>query len=263
MEIRRWMAIAEDLARGAGAILKANYGKVQTVHFKEEINLVTEVDRESERYLMGRIGKAFPEHGILSEESRELVSSSPYRWIVDPLDGTTNYAHGYPCFCVSVALERAGRLLAGAVYDPILDESFTGGAGEGAFRNGERIAVSGISDLRRALLATGFAYDVKSSADNNLDYFRAFVLAAQAIRRDGSAAIDLCYLACGRFDGFWELKLKPWDTAAGILIAREAGATVTCLDGSAYDIHQPDILASNGKIHGRMIETVRGAVRGT
>ena len=256
-EIREWVTFAEDVARGAGEILRRNYGRRQSIQFKGEINLVTEVDRRSEAYIMERIRSVYPDHGILSEESSELVSPSPYRWIVDPLDGTTNYAHNYPCFCVSVALERDGELLAGAVFDPLLSESFTAAAGGGAFLNGERIAVSTIGDLRRSLLSTGFAYDVNQSADNNLDLFREFVFAGQAIRRDGSAALDMCYLACGRFDGFWELKLHPWDTAAGLLILREAGGTATRLDGSPYDIHQPDILASNGRIHEQMRAVAR------
>jgi len=265
MEIRDWVAFAEEIAQGAGGILREYYGRRHEIRFKGEINLVTDVDRRSEAYLMDRVRKAFPDHGILSEESREIVASSDYRWIIDPLDGTTNYAHDYPCFCVSVALERGGDLLAGAVFDPMLGESYTAGAGTGAFRNGQRISVSETGELRRSLLATGFAYDVRSAADNNFDYFREFVFAGQAIRRDGSAALDLCYLACGRFDGFWELHLKPWDTAAGVLILREAGGRATLLDGSPYDIHRPEILASNGKIHEQMrkvVETVRGGGAG-
>jgi myo-inositol-1(or 4)-monophosphatase len=149
--------------------------------------------------------------------------------------------------------------VAGAVYDPLLDESFTAALGGGASRNGKPIAVSKTRELRKSLLATGFAYDVKSSSDNNFDYFRAFVLTGQAIRRDGSAALDLCYLACGRFDGFWELKLRPWDTAAGLLILQEAGGVASRLDGGIYDIHQPDLLASNGRIHEQMVEVLRKA----
>jgi myo-inositol-1(or 4)-monophosphatase len=252
-------AFAERIARGAGEILRGSYGLRQTIHFKGEINLVTDVDHESEAYLLGRIRETYPDHGVLSEESPELRSGSPYRWIIDPLDGTTNYAHGYPCFGVSVAVEREGTVVAGAVYDPLLDESFTAALGGGASRNGKPIAVSETRELRKSLLATGFAYDVKSSSDNNFDYFRAFVLTGQAIRRDGSAALDLCYLACGRFDGFWELKLKPWDTAAGLLILHEAGGVSTRLDGGLYDIHQPDLLASNGLVHGQMVEVLRKA----
>jgi len=252
-------AFAEKIARGAGEILRRSYGLRQTIHFKGEINLVTDVDHESEAYLIGRIRESYPDHGVLSEESPELNSGSLYRWIIDPLDGTTNYAHGYPCFGVSVAVERRGTVVAGAVYDPLLDESFTAALGGGASRNGKPIAVSETRELRKSLLATGFAYDVRSSSDNNFDYFRAFVLTGQAIRRDGSAALDLCYLACGRFDGFWELKLKAWDTAAGLLILHEAGGVSSRLDGGAYDIHQPDLLASNGLIHGQMVEVLRKA----
>ncbi len=256
MDGAKWVRFAEETARGAGEILRRNWGRQQSIHFKGEINLVTEVDRESEAYIIARIRSAFPDHGILSEESAELVAPSAYRWIVDPLDGTTNYAHNYPCFCVSIGVEREGELIAGAVFDPILGESFTASAGGGAFRDGKPIRVSSIADLRRSLLATGFAYDVNTSADNNFKYFREFVFAGQAIRRDGSAALDMCYLACGRFDGFWELKLKPWDTAAGLLILKEAGGVATRLGGTAYDINQPDILASNGLIHDQMIAVI-------
>jgi len=256
MENRDLLEFAENTARGAGEILRRNYGGKQSVHYKGEINLVTEVDRQSEAYIMGRIRSAYPDHGILSEESSEILSPSPFRWIVDPLDGTTNYAHGYPCFCVSIAVERDGEILAGAVYDPLLDELFTATPGGGAHRNGGRITVSSTVNLRQSLLATGFAYDVNTSSDNNLDYFREFVFTGQAIRRDGSAALDMCYLACGRFDGFWELALKPWDTAAGLLILAEAGGVATRLDGSPYDIHQPGILASNGRIHEQMLAVI-------
>jgi myo-inositol-1(or 4)-monophosphatase len=257
MENQDLARFAEDVAKGAGEILRRNYGRKQKVHYKGEINLVTEVDHRSEAYIMDRIRSAFPDHGILSEESAEIESSSLYRWIIDPLDGTTNYAHGYPCFCVSVAVERDGVVLAGAVYDPLLDESFTATAGGKAFLNGRQISVSATDKLRRALLSTGFAYEINGSNDNNLDYFREFVFTGQAIRRDGSAAIDMCYVACGRFDGFWELSLKPWDTAAGLLILAEAGGIVTRLDGSPYNIHQPDILASNGLIHEQMLAVLK------
>lgn len=259
MQGKEWVGFAEETARGAGAILLRNWGKRQAIRFKGEINLVTEVDRESEAFIIARIRSRFPDHGILSEESAELTSPSTYRWIVDPLDGTTNYAHNYPCFCVSIGLEKGGEVIAAAVFDPLLGESFTASAGSGAYLNGEPIRVSSVGELRRSLLATGFAYDVKTSADNNFKYFREFVFAGQAIRRDGSAALDLCYLACGRFDGFWELKLKPWDTAAGLLIVREAGGKATRLDGATYDIGQPDILASNGLIHEQMIAAIARA----
>lgn len=261
MENREFREFAEDVARGAGEILRQNYGRKQTVHFKGEINLVTEVDRRSEAYIMERIARAFPGHGILSEESSEVPSSTSYRWIADPLDGTTNYAHGYPCFCVSIAVERGEELLAGAVFDPLLGEMYAAAAGEGARLNGAPISVSSTELLRRSLLSTGFAYDVNTAEDDNMDLFREFVLTGQAIRRDGSAALDLCYVACGRFDGFWELSLKPWDTAAGVLILRESGGLATRLDGSSYDIRRPEILASNGRIHEQMISVIRRVKR--
>jgi len=257
MENRELLGFAVSVAKEAGKILGENYGRVQSVHYKGEINLVTEVDRRSEAHIIERIRNTYPDHGILSEESSEILTSSPFRWIVDPLDGTTNYAHGYPCFCVSIAVEKEGEILAGAVYDPLLGEIFTATKGGGAHRNGEKIAVSPTAILRQSLLATGFAYDVNTRSDNNLDLFREFVFTGQAIRRDGSAALDLCYLACGRFDGFWELSLKPWDTAAGVLILAEAGGLATRLDGSRFDVRQSDILASNGRIHDQMLAVIR------
>ncbi|HEY3488726.1 MAG TPA: inositol monophosphatase family protein [Candidatus Deferrimicrobiaceae bacterium] len=262
MDNRFLLEFAMETAAGAGEILRSNYGRRQTIHFKGEINLVTDVDRASEAYIKDRIRNQFPDHGIMAEESPEEKSPSPYRWIVDPLDGTTNYAHNYPCFCVSIGVEHEGIPVAGVVYDPLLDEMFTAWAGGGAFLNDEKIAVSDIDELRRGLLATGFAYDVKTSTDKNFDYFQSFVMTGQAIRRDGSAALDLCYLASGRFDGFWEMQLKPWDTIAGLLILQEAGGMATCMDGSPYDIHKPDILASNGKIHGQMLDVIRRTVKG-
>lgn len=257
MENRDLLDFTIDTAKGAGEIIGGNYGRKQSIHYKGEINIVTDVDRMSEAYIVGRIRSAYPEHGILTEESAEHVSPSPYRWIVDPLDGTTNYAHGYPFFCVSIAVEKEGAIVAGAVFDPLRDELFTASSGGGAFLNGSRIRVSATDRLRQSLLSTGFAYDVNTAKDNNLDYFREFVFTGQAIRRDGSAAIDMCYLACGRFDGFWELSLKPWDTAAGLLLLIEAGGVATCLDGSSYDIRKPDIVASNGLIHAQMLEVVK------
>lgn len=259
MENRKWMEFAEEVARGAGEILRRNHGRRQAIRYKGEINLVTAIDCESEAYIIDRIRTGFPDHGILSEESSEVASRSSFRWIVDPLDGTTNYAHNYPLFCVSIGLEKDGELVAGAVYDPIRGESFTGAAGGGAWLNGEPIAVSDVADLRRSLLATGFSYDVRTSSDNNFDYFREFVFAGQAIRRDGAAALDLCYLACGRFDGFWELSLKSWDIAAGLVILREAGGVATRLDGSPLRIGDSHILASNGRIHDAMAAVIRRA----
>ncbi len=224
MENWELLAFAEDVARGAGDILRRNYGRQQKIHFKGEIDLVTEVDRESERYILGRIREAFPDHGVLSEESPEQASPSPYRWIVDPLDGTTNYAHGYPCFCVSVGVERDGEMAAGVVYDPLLDELYAATAGAGAFRNGERIGVSAISDLRKGLLATGFAYDVKVSADNNFDTSRRSFSPG---RRSGGTAPRARFVLRGlravrRILG---AEAQTWDTAAGFLILKKRAAS--------------------------------------
>ncbi len=248
------------IATQAGAVLRKNYGKTQNIHFKGEIDLVTDVDRESERMIMGFIRERYPDHSILSEESEPLKRDSAWRWIIDPLDGTTNYAHGYPFFSVSIAVEREGEILVGVVYDPLREEMFSALKGEGAYLNGRRIAVSRIDNLRRALLATGFPYDINRSDETNIDYFEAYARSAQAIRRDGSAALDLCYLACGRFDGFWELKLKPWDTAAGYLIVEEAGGKVTGLSGEPYSVYDGNVLGSNGLLHEQMIQ-VAGSVR--
>jgi myo-inositol-1(or 4)-monophosphatase len=239
-------------AREAGALLKARLGTVERVEFKGAVDLVTEMDKLSEDLLKGAIRKAFPDHGILTEESREEVSSGPYRWIIDPLDGTTNYAHGFPMFCVSIAFEERGSVRFGVVYDPMLDELFTGVLGGGAFLNDKKISVSTTASLDKSLLATGFPYDVRTSKENNLDHFARFAVRAQAIRRAGSAALDLSYIASGRFDGFWEMKLHPWDVAAGSLFIVEAGGRVTDFKGGAFSIHSAECLATNGFIHAEM-----------
>lgn len=244
---------AIETARRAGALLKENVGKVGRIEFKGAVDIVTEVDRKSEELIMAAIGKTFPGHGILTEESPEVKQDSPYKWIIDPLDGTTNYSHGFPFFCVSIGFEEAGEVTFGAVYDPMLDELYTAEKGIGAALNGKKITVSAINDLGRGLLATGFPYDLRASRDNNLDFFSEFSLKAQAIRRAGSAALDLCYIASGRFDGYWEMKLRPWDVAAGALIVEEAGGRVTDFSGGPFSIYGRQCLASNGLIHEDMI----------
>lgn len=244
---------AIETARRAGALLKENIGKVGRIEFKGAVDIVTEVDRKSEELIMAAIGKTFPGHGILTEESPEVKQDSPYKWIIDPLDGTTNYSHGFPFFCVSIGFEEAGEVTFGAVYDPMLDELYTAEKGIGAALNGKKITVSAINDLGRGLLATGFPYDLRASRDNNLDFFSEFSLKAQAIRRAGSAALDLCYIASGRFDGYWEMKLRPWDVAAGALIVGEAGGRVTDFSGGPFSIYGKECLASNGLIHEDMI----------
>ena len=208
MRLDKHSDIAVRAVKESGKIQKEWLRKEKKVELKGEINLVTEVDRICERKIIEIIEEAFPEHNILTEETPMPEGSSPYRWIIDPLDGTTNYTHGYPFFCTSIALELEGKVILGAIYDPLLDELFTAQQGQGAFLNGERITVSTTERLTEALLCTGFPYDLRESPINNLDHFNSFIMKARAIRRDGSAALDLCYVAMGRFDGFWELKLS-------------------------------------------------------
>jgi myo-inositol-1(or 4)-monophosphatase len=253
MQLDNYLAIAIRAARESGKIQLEWLGKEKRVEFKGEINLVTEVDRICERRIVEIIKEAFPEHNILTEETPMPAGSSPYRWIIDPLDGTTNYAHGYLFFCTSVALELERKIVVGAIYDPLLDELFTAQQGQGAFLNGERITVSETGLLTEALICTGFPYDLRESPENNVDHFNNFIMEAQAVRRDGAAALDLCYVAVGRFDGFWELKLYPWDVAAGKLIIEEAGGVVTDFSGGPLDIHGQETLASNGRIHEEMV----------
>lgn len=256
MNLERMLEVAVRAVKESGKIQKEWLEKDKKVELKGEINLVTEVDRICEGRIIEIIKETFPEHNILTEETPMPEGASPYRWIIDPLDGTTNYAHGYPCFCTSIALELEGKIVLGAIYDPLLDELFTAQQGEGGFLNGERIAVSETEQLIEALLCTGFPYDLRESSVNNLDHFDHFIMEARAIRRDGSAALDLCYVAAGRFDGFWELKLNPWDVAAGALIVEEAGGVVTNFSGETLDIYGHEILASNGRIHEEMVSVL-------
>jgi len=251
--------LAEALARAAGAIQREHYERDHCVHTKSAaIDLVTEVDRACEALIVERLRAAHADDAVLAEEGGGSDrAQATWRWVIDPLDGTMNYAHGYPRFCVSIGLAHAGEAVLGVVYDPLLDELFCAVHGEGATCNGRRIRVSREADLGRALLATGFAYDVHTSRDDNLDNFAHFVKRARGVRRDGSAALDLCYVAAGRFDGFWELKLKPWDTAAGSLIVREAGGSVSDFAGGQRGMPR-EILASNGALHAAMRDVLRG-----
>jgi myo-inositol-1(or 4)-monophosphatase len=255
-DISCFLEEARAAAREAGRIQLDSYGMAIEVTHKGVINLVTEVDHRCEEAIVAHLGSAFPDHAILAEEGRLAHADSGFRWIVDPLDGTTNYAHGYPRFCVSIALEHEGRVLIGVVLDPVLDEEFSAVRGGGATLNGRPIHVSACGDILEALLSTGFAYDIRDNPDNNLDYFAAFIMTAQAVRRDGSAALDLCYTAMGRFDGFWELQLKPWDVAAGGLIVREAGGRVTDFEGRDSEAEGSRIVASNGLLHGALLEVI-------
>ena len=245
-------------AKEAGRILRRGVGNVHEISYKRDIiDLVTEVDRLSEERIIRIIRKAHPDHEILAEEGGRSKGTSAHRWIIDPLDGTTNYAHGYPCFCISIAVEEEGDTVYGVVYDPIGEELFTAEKGKGAQLNGRPISVSGMERLDDSLLCTGFPYDVRRGEKTNLEYFGRFVMKAQGVRRDGSAALDLCYVAMGRFDGFWEMKLAPWDMAAGSLIVAEAGGMVSNFDGGTFTLASSEILASNGKIHGEMVEVLK------
>jgi myo-inositol-1(or 4)-monophosphatase len=254
------MVVARKAALLAGGILKENLHGIREITYKGEINLVTEMDMRSERAVVETLRAVFPDHGIIAEEETNITSKSGFTWIIDPLDGTTNYAHGYPCFSVSIALEQEGVIVLGVVYDPMRDELFSAQKGQGAFLNGRPIRVSRADQLISSLLATGFPYDRKVSEKNNMAHFHKLLMASQEIRRDGSAALDLCYVACGRFDGFWELKLKPWDVAAGSLIVREAGGTISNFTGNGFSIHDEEIAASNGKIHTAMLEILHNPV---
>lgn len=230
---------------------------------KAENDLVTEVDLECERMCRAVLAERFPEHDILAEELDDGVASgapSRWRWVFDPLDGTTNYAHGLPVFCSSLGLEIDGRTEIGAIYDPTRRELFTAERGKGAHLNGAALAVSSASSLRNSLLVTGFPYDVQRHGNDLVTLFGSFLCRAQAVRRLGSAALDLCYVAAGRFEGFWEQHLKPWDVCAGALIVEEAGGRITGTDGSPFKIAAPHLVASNGLIHDAML-TVIGECR--
>lgn len=250
------LKFAVNCAKESGKIQREYYEKRFNIHFKGDINLVTDVDYMCQEKIIELIEKDFPDDEIISEEKTNCYDNHKNRWIVDPLDGTTNYAHGYPFFCTSIAYEKDGDIILGVVYNPIFDELFYSKKGEGAYLNGSRIKVSTVKTLKGALLTTGFPYDLATNKRNNVDNFIKFLYAAQAIRRDGSAALNLCYLACGRFDGFWELKLNPWDVASGYLILLESEGKITNFQGNAFDIYKDDIAASNGLIHDAILEVL-------
>jgi myo-inositol-1(or 4)-monophosphatase len=244
----------ERLARQAGQILRAGYQQEHQVDYKGVIDLVTEIDRQSEDYLLGEIRRDFPEHHILAEESGG-TRGGENQWYIDPLDGTVNYAHNIPIFSVSIAYASNGTLSLAAVYDPMRDEMFTAERGKGAHLNGHPLRVSSVTELQKSLLVTGFPYDAWNSKFDNFDNFVKFGKLSQGVRRLGSAALDLCYVAAGRFEGFWELALKPWDVAGGGLICEEAGARVTDVFGEDDYISSPQsVVATTPGIHARMLE---------
>jgi myo-inositol-1(or 4)-monophosphatase len=250
---------AIQVARDAGNLLVQRLGAAQITN-KGDIDLVTEADIAAEELIIDRIRSHYPLHGILAEESGETIqegsSRSEWKWIIDPLDGTTNYAHGYPCFCVSIGVEHAGALEIGVVYDPMRNEMFAAERGQGATLNERRIRVSKVEELNSAMMCTGFPYDVRTRPDFARD-FTNFTLHAQAVRRDGSAALDLAYVACGRFDGFWEDGLNTWDIAAGALLVSEAGGRITNFENEPLDIYTKKVVASNGRVHDAMLRLLR------
>jgi myo-inositol-1(or 4)-monophosphatase len=248
-----YLDVARKAALGAGDLLKGYLGKVGEVEYKAKNSLVTEADRVAENLIIKMIKETYPAHGILAEESGIQRQGSNYLWIIDPLDGTTNFTHTYPFFSVSIALEIDGELDIGLIYDPIKDEMFIGERGRGARMNDKKIVVSGALKVEESNLCTGFIHTADWMVEENLTHFANFIRGARAVRRDGSAALDLCYVACGRYDGFWELGLNPWDTAAGYLIVEEAGGRVTKFGGEEYNINDQEIIASNGKIHEEMM----------
>jgi myo-inositol-1(or 4)-monophosphatase len=256
-ELEAALDFAVTVAREAGEILMDLFRDPSgAVDYKGEIDLVTRADRESEKHIVQRLRAQMPKLGILAEEGTTVDEQLEKRWIIDPLDGTTNFAHRFPWFSISIALELRGEILAGLVFNPVLDEMFTAVKGQGAYLNGGPIRVSDTPSLDKSMLVTGFPYDIRENPWRHTDVFRAFVHTAQAVRRVGSAAIDLCYVACGRFDGFWEAKLKPWDTAAGSLVLTEAGGRLTDYQGEPYCIYLKQIVASNGLIHEQMLKVI-------
>lgn len=254
------LALAVELARSAGRLQRERYETPLDVRTKSApIDLVTEVDRACEALILEGLRRERPKDAILAEEGGGFGDrDAEWCWIVDPLDGTTNFAHGYPAFCVSIGVERRGERRVGVVYEPLRDELFTAVRGEGSFRNGNPVHVSDEASLGRSLLATGFAYDLRRSRRDNLDHFAAFLKQARGLRRGGSAALDLSYVACGRLDGFWELKLHAWDVAAGFLLVEEAGGRVTDLRGGPPPRSGEEVVASNGRIHDAMLAVLAG-----
>ena len=252
------LSYIENLARQAGAILRAGYNKEHQVGYKGVIDLVTEIDHQSEKFLLGEIQKDFPDHHIFSEESGVIQGDDEHIWYIDPLDGTVNYAHHIPIFCVSIAYAFRSDLTLGAVYDPMRDEMFLAQRSQGASLNGKSLHVSSATELQRSLLVTGFPYTAWNTPQDNFDNFAKFGKLTQGVRRLGSAALDLCYVAAGRFDGFWEMSLHPWDVAAGGLICEEAGARVTNIQGGKDYISPPQsVLSATPGIHNLMLDELR------
>lgn len=248
----RFVPAASEVAREAGRILLNHLGQV-AIEYKGDVDLVTAADRASEAFIVERLQQLFPTHSIVAEEGGGTEAASGYRWFVDPLDGTTNFAHRIPFFAVSLGLEFEGRMVAGVVYSPVLDELFAAEEGHGATLNGQPIHVSGTARLAESLVGTGFPTH-KRHINPNIHFYHTLTLRSHGVRRLGAAALDLCYTACGRFEGFWEFNLKPWDTAAGSFIVQQAGGTVTDMLGNSYGVGSPEVLASNGLVHQELVD---------
>jgi myo-inositol-1(or 4)-monophosphatase len=256
--------VADGIARQAGSLLRGFYSKGVATEYKGDVDLVTEADRASEQLIVEKLKAAFPTHGVYGEEGTRSELESEYRWYVDPLDGTTNFAHGFPAFCVILGLERRtpglaadadGEIVAGVIYDPLRDEMFSAEKGKGAWLNGKKISVSKTAKLQESLTGTGFPSQKRHSSPN-VYFYQEITLRSHGVRRAGSAGLDLAYVACGRLDGFWEFNLNPWDTSAGVLLVEEAGGAVTHFDGSAFTMDSREVLATNGRghgIHGEMV----------
>ena len=246
-----------DTARGAGEIVRQLYGQDHQVEHKGVIDLVTEADKRSEAYIIDRILTQFPDHGIMAEESGEQRLDNGQRWYIDPLDGTNNYAHDLPIFCVSIAYAENGRVEMGVIYDPMQDECFYAERGKGCFLNGRQLKISKTTDLIESMLVTGFPYNIQSTSNTNLENFAKFAMLTQGVRRLGSAALDIAYVAAGRFDGYWEIGIKPWDIAAGTVMVEEAGGLITDLQGNPDYMKPPyAILTANPELHAKMLQVL-------
>jgi myo-inositol-1(or 4)-monophosphatase len=253
-----FLETAVQAARAAGLVLGELARSGFRIEYKAAINLVTDADRRAEDCIVQTLLAAYPSHSILAEErGRSGTANSRYQWIIDPLDGTTNFAHGFPFYSVSIGLEYDGTCILGVVLDPVRQELFTAIAGRGARMNGELLRVSTIEALDKSLLVTGFAYDIRETQHNNLDHFAHISLRAQAVRRTGSAALDLCYVAAGRFDGYWEVTLSPWDMAAGTVIVREAGGLVSGFTKGEFSLYGQELVATNGHIHNELLNALQ------
>jgi len=261
---------ATEIAREAGALLRSYFEHGVTAEYKGDVDLVTVADRASEKLIVERLHAAYPTHGIYGEEGTRSHLESEYRWYIDPLDGTTNFAHGFPIFCVSMGLEHRlpglapdadGELVAAVIYDPTRDDLFTAEAGKGAYINGRRIHTSKTPSLAESITATGFPSQ-KRHTSPNIHFYQQFTLRSHGVRRTGSAAMDLAYVAMGRLEGFWEFNLNPWDTAAGVLLVREAGGTVTHMDGSPFTLDSREVLATNGLIQHELVTLFKNMFAG-